>query len=80
MFYYKVESSHWKNDLEFKSNIPLTEGQCFRIKRHDGLREYPTRFKVIGISIEPIYSGTIVEIKSMDLTRATISCGLFRRC
>jgi hypothetical protein len=68
MFYYKVESSHWPNNLEFKSKIKLTEGQCFRITEHDGTKKYPTRFKVIGISLEPVYTGTIVEIKSMDLT------------
>jgi hypothetical protein len=66
MFYYKVESSHWKNDLEFKSNIPLTEGQCFRIKKHDGLKSYPTRFKVKGVSETPGYSGTVVEILEVD--------------
>ena len=66
MFYYKVESSHWANDLEFKSKIQLTEGQCFRIKSHDGLREYPTRFKVKSVSDTPTYSGTIVEILDVD--------------
>ena len=66
MFYYKVESSHWKNDLEFKSKILLTEGQCFRIKRHDGLREYPTRFKVKKVSENPEYTGTLVEILEVD--------------
>ena len=66
MFFYKVESSHWKNDLEFKSQIPLTEGQCFRIKRHDGSNFYPTRFKVKSISDTPEYTGTIVEILEVD--------------
>jgi hypothetical protein len=66
MFYYKVESSHWPNNLEFKSKIPLTEGQCFRIKTHDGLRDYPTRFKVLKVSDTPEYSGTIVEMLSVD--------------
>ena len=66
MFYYKVESSHWNNDLEFKSKIKLTEGQCFRIKSHDGLREYPTRFKVKSVSDNPTYSGTIVEMFDVD--------------
>jgi hypothetical protein len=42
--------------------------QCFRITEHDGTKNYPTRFKVIGVSLEPVYTGTIVEIKSMDLT------------
>ena len=66
MFYYKVESSHWKNDLEFKSKIQLTEGQCFRIKNHDGLRSYPTRFKVTKVSDVPTFPGTVVEILEVD--------------
>jgi hypothetical protein len=66
MFYYKVESSHWKNNLEFKSKIQLTEGQCFRIKQHDGLNNYPTRFKVKSISDVPEYIGTVVEILEVD--------------
>lgn len=66
MFYYKVESSHWPNNLEFKSKIKLTEGQCFRIIEHDGYRDYPTRFKVLSISDTPEYSGTIVEMLSVD--------------
>lgn len=71
MFYYEVESSHWTNNLEFKSKIPLTEGQCFRIKEHDGIRDYPTRFKVVGVSDTPKYSGTIVEILGVDTTVET---------
>ena len=66
MFYYKVESSHWPNNLEFKSKIELKEGQCFRIKSHDGFRDYPTRFKVLKVSDTPEYSGTIVEILTAD--------------
>lgn len=66
MKYYKVESSHWKNTMEFKSKIQLNEGQCFRITGHDGLREYPTRLKVISISDTPEYKGQIVEITSVD--------------
>jgi hypothetical protein len=66
MFYYKVESSHWPNNLEFKSKIELKEGQCFRITSHDGFREYPTRFKVLKVSDTPEYSGTIVEMLSVD--------------
>lgn len=68
MTYYKVESSHWPMNLEFKSNIQLTEGQCFRIREHDGFRDYPTRFKVLKVSDTPEYSGTIVEIKDVDLS------------
>lgn len=67
MFYYKVESSHWQNTLEFKSKILLTEGQCFKIKEHDGLRSYPTRFKVLKASEVPEYSGQLVEILKVDL-------------
>lgn len=66
MFYYKVQSSHWPMELEFKSNIQLTEGQCFKIKRHNGLRDYPTRFKVLKVSDTPEYSGAIVEMLSVD--------------
>lgn len=66
MFYYRLESSHWPNNLEFKSKIKLTEGQCFRITEHDGYRDYPTRFKVLSISDTPEYSGTIVEMLSVD--------------
>ena len=66
MFYYKVESSHWPNDLEFASAIQLTEGQCFRIKRHDGFRDYPTRFKVKSVSDAPEYTGMLVEILEVD--------------
>jgi hypothetical protein len=67
MFYYKVESSHWPMNLEFKSKIEMKEGQCFRILRHDGLRSYPTRFKVLSVSEVPEYKGSIVEILSADL-------------
>jgi hypothetical protein len=54
-------------ELEFKSQLKLEEGQCFRIKNHDGVRSYPTRFKVIGISDTPVYTGTLVEILDADL-------------
>lgn len=67
MKYYKVESSHWPMNLEFKSEILLESGQCFRIKEHDGLRSYPTRFKVLKVSDTPEYTGTLVEIKKVDL-------------
>lgn len=67
MFYYKVKSSHWPMDLEFKSKIQLTEGQCFRIKNHDGIRDYSTRFKVLAVSDTPEYKGTIVEIIDVAL-------------
>ena len=66
MFYYLVESSHWSNNLEFKSTIEMKEGQCFRILRHDGYRNYPTRFKVLSVSDTPTYSGTVVEIFDVD--------------
>ncbi len=67
MFYYKVESSHWPNNLEFKSEIEMKEGQCFRITSHNGLRSYPTRFKVLSVSENPTYSGNVVEIFDADL-------------
>ena len=68
MFYYKVESSHWPNVLEFKSKISMEEGQCFRITTHDnGYNSYPTRFKVLSVATVPAYSGNIVEILTADL-------------
>ena len=68
MFYYVVESSHWPMNLEFKSNIEMKEGQCFRITKHDGLRSYPTRFKVLSVSDTPTYKGNLVEIIDADLS------------
>ena len=68
MLYYKVESSHWPMNLEFKSKIKLDVGQCFRITSHDGFKSYPTRFKVLTVSDVPEYTGTVVEILSVDLT------------
>lgn len=67
MFYYKVESSHWSTDLEFKSKIEMKEGQCFRITKHDSFRSYPTRFKVLSVADTPAYSGNVVEILDADL-------------
>ena len=67
MKYYKVVSSHWQGELEFKSDIDFKMGQCFRITKHDGYRNYPTRFKVIGISDEPQYTeASIVTILEAD--------------
>jgi hypothetical protein len=66
MKYYLLESSHWPNTLEFKSKIDLKEGQCFRIKSHDGFRDYPTRFKVVEVSDTQKFSGTVVEITAVD--------------
>lgn len=65
--YYQVISSHWHNTLEFKSEVPLEIGQCFRIATHDGYRPYPTRFKVVEVSETPIFPGPWVTIKSVDL-------------
>ena len=67
MFYYKVKSSHWPMDLEFKSMIKMEVGQCFRITSHDGFRDYPTRFKVMEVSDAPTFAGNIIEIKTADL-------------
>lgn len=66
MFYYTVESSHWPMNLEFKSEIEMNVGQCFRITSHNGFRPYPTRFKVLSVSENPSYSGNIVEILDVD--------------
>ena len=69
MFYYTVESSHWPTTLEFKSEIEMAEGQCFRITSHDNpAKSYPTRFKVIKVSDTPTFTGPIVEIYTADQT------------
>lgn len=67
MFYYTVASSHWPMNLEFKSNIKMEVGQCFRIKSHSNLmKSYPTRFKVLSISDTSSFDGPIVEITDVD--------------
>ena len=38
-YYYKVKSSHWPMDLEFRSEIKLEVGQCFRILKSNGLNQ-----------------------------------------
>lgn len=68
MYYYRVKSSHWEGTFEFKSKTKMNLEQCFRITEHNGTRNYPTRFKVIGVSLEPVYAGEIIEIIGMDLT------------
>jgi hypothetical protein len=67
-YYYRVQSSHWFGIFEFKSKTKMNLEQCFRITEHSGSIKYPTRFKVIGISLVPVYTGEIVEITGMDLT------------
>lgn len=68
MFYYTVASSHWPMNLEFKSEIELKEGQCFRITGHSNLmKNYPTRFKVLSVADQPTFSGPIVEITDLDM-------------
>lgn len=66
MKYYKVESSHWPKTMEFKSDLDFQVGQCFRITKHDGFRDYPTRLKVVSVSDTPEYSGNIVTIVDAD--------------
>ena len=67
MFYYTVASSHWPMNLEFKSEIELKEGQCFRIIEHSNIaKNYPTRFKVLKVSDTPSFSGLIVELLKVD--------------
>lgn len=66
-YYYKVKSSHWPKDLEFRSEIKLDVGQCFRILSSDGGRPYPTRFKVLEVADTSNYPGWIVTIKEVDL-------------
>lgn len=68
MKYYKVVSSHWPNTLEFKSDLELPVGQCFRITKHDGFKSYPTRFKVVSVSETPEYPGNIVTIVDADIS------------
>ena len=68
MFYYKVVSSHWPHTMEFKSDLEFTVGQCFRITKHDGIKNYPTRLKVVSVSKTPEYSGNIITIFDADTT------------
>lgn len=67
MKFIKVQSSHWPMPLEFKTQLDLPVGTCFKILRHDGSNNYPTRFKVMSISDTPEYSGAVVEILSVNL-------------
>ena len=67
MFYYKVVASDWPTEFEFKSKIPLAEGQCFRILKHIGWRTYSTRFKVLQVSETPRFDGPHVELLEVDL-------------
>ena len=68
MFYYTVESSHWPMNLEFKSEIKMDIGQCFRITSHSSLlKNYPTRFKVLSVSDQPTFNGPLVEITDVDM-------------
>jgi hypothetical protein len=66
MYYYKVVSSHWPTQMEFASDIKLEIDQCFRILSHNGSRHYPTRLKVVDISDQPEYRGSIVKILAVD--------------
>jgi hypothetical protein len=68
MKYYKVASSHWPGTFEFRSDIELSVGQCFRILASDGGRKYPTRFKVLEVNDTSNYSGWIVTMNEVDLT------------
>jgi hypothetical protein len=52
--------------MEFKSDLEFQVGQCFRITKHDGFRDYPTRLKVVSVSDTPEYSGNIVTIVDVD--------------
>lgn len=66
MFYYKLSSSHWPREFEFKSELDLEVGQCFRIIGHNSYRAYPTRFKVLEKSETPHYSGELITITDVD--------------
>ena len=67
LYYYKVKSSHWPKDLEFRSEIKLEVGQCFRILSSNGGRVYPTRFKVLEVTETSSYTGHIVTFTDIDL-------------
>ena len=67
MYYYKVKSSHWPKDLEFRSELKMEVGQCFRILSSNGGRPYPTRFKVLEVAETSNYPGQIVTINEVDL-------------
>jgi hypothetical protein len=54
-------------DLEFRSEIKMDVGQCFRILSSNGGRVYPTRFKVLEIADTSSYTGHIVTINEVDL-------------
>lgn len=66
MFYYKLSSSHWNREFEFKSELDLEVGQCFRITRHNGYRAYPTRFKVLEKTETPHYPGELITITEVN--------------
>ena len=66
--YYKVVSSHWPGTFEFRSEIELEVGQCFRILSSNCGRKYPTRFKVIEVNDTSNYPKPIVTINEVDLT------------
>ncbi len=67
MFYYIVKSSHWPGTYEFRSEIPMEVGQCFRILTSDEVRKYPTRFKVLAVNETSNNPRWIVTIKTADL-------------
>ena len=71
MKFITVQSSHWPNPLEFKTQLDLPVGTCFRITKHDGFNSYPTRFKVTAVSDTPEYSGALVEILAVDTNVAS---------
>lgn len=67
MKYYKVESSHWPGTYEFRSEIDLKVGQCFRILKNNGGRVYPTRFKVVEVKETSSYPYCVVTIHEVDM-------------
>lgn len=68
MIYYVVKSSHWPGTYEFRSEIKMDVGQCFRILSSNGGRPYPTRFKVLEVNETSNYPRPIVTINTVDLT------------
>lgn len=67
MFYYTVKSSHWPGTYEFRSEIKMCVGQCFRITSSDGGRNYPTRFKVLEVNETSNSPRWLVTIKTVDM-------------
>ena len=67
MKYYIVKSSHWPSIYEFRSDIEMSVGQCFRILSSNCGKVYPTRFKVLEVNETSNNPRWIVTINEVDL-------------